>query len=300
VASDLLPVLASVISSLSRAGLNVVDRKQFRQEEVCPLVIGYWNNLLPVFLMLPIIIFFPSSNYLLNDISSLEIIFLALLIQWVAYSFSFAFRNLRVTDIAVLTKVADITVPFVLVMLGFYLITYSFFFLLPAILVIFICSAGMNIVKKTFKSSLVLVLALTVQGLYSYFVGFTIYFDRDFWGLLSVAFSVLVWRFIFSSGLMLYRQRIPHLYYFPRHSLTMDGFYFRGFLTVVTQVTFIFAITANNLLAVWPILNATGCLGAVFAYFFLGEKLAPKDIIFILFTFLISGVAVFVLNYEKL
>jgi len=300
VASDLLPVLASVISSLSRAGLNVVDRKQFRQEEVCPLVIGYWNNLLPVFLMLPIIIFFPSSNYLLNDISSLEIIFLALLIQWVAYSFSFAFRNLRVTDIAVLTKVADITVPFVLVMLGFYLITYSFFFLLPAILVIFICSAGMNIVKKTFKSSLVLVLALTVQGLYSYFVGFTIYFGRDFWGLLSVAFSVLVWRFIFSSGLMLYRQRIPHLYYFPRHSLTMDGFYFRGFLTVVTQVTFIFAITANNLLVVWPILNATGFLGAVFAYFFLGEKLAPKDIIFILFTFLISGVAVFVLNYEKL
>jgi hypothetical protein len=65
-------------------------------------------------------------------------------------------------------------------------------------------------------------------------------------------------------------------------------------------VTFIFAITAKNLLVVWPILNATGFLGAVFAYFFLGEKLAPRDFLFLLFAFLISGVAVFALNYEKL
>ena len=291
--SDSLPVLASVISSFSRAGLNVVDRKQFFQEEVCPLIIGYWNNLLPIFLILPIIFFSTSLDYYLDDIFSLEIIFLASLIQCVAYSFSFTFKKLRVTDIAVLTKIADITVPLVLVLLGFYLVTYSFFLLLPTILVIFICSAGANVVKKTYKSSLVLVLALTAQGVYSYFVGFTIPLNRGFWGLLSIAFAVLVWRFIFSSVLMLYHQRISYLYYFPRQFLTKTGFYFRGFLTVVTQVTFIFAITANNLLVVWPILNATGFLGAVFAYFFLGEKLSLRDILFIVFAFLISGVVVF-------
>ena len=54
---DSLPVLASIISTFSRAGLNVIDRKQFREEEVCPLVIGYWNNLLPIFLIFPIIFF---------------------------------------------------------------------------------------------------------------------------------------------------------------------------------------------------------------------------------------------------
>ncbi|MEA9598315.1 hypothetical protein VC178_00210 [Polynucleobacter sp. AP-Sanab-80-C2] len=32
----------------------------------------------------------------------------------------------------------------------------------------------------------------------------------------------------------------------------------------------------------------------------LGEKLAPRDFLFLLFAFLISGVAVFALNYEKL
>ena len=296
---DSLPVLASIISTFSRAGLNVIDRKQFREEEVCPLVIGYWNNLLPIFLIFPIIFFSSASNYFLNDITSIEIIFLAALIQCVAYSFSFAFKNLRVTDIAVLTKTADITVPLVLITLGFFAITYSLFFLLPTILVIFIYSAGINVVKKTYKSSLFLVVALTAQGLYSYFVGFTIYFDRGFWGLLSVAFTVLVWRFLLSSSLMLYRRRIFHLYHFPRQSLTMGRFYLRGFLTVVTQATFVFAITANNLLVVWPILNATGCLGAIFAYFFLGEKLVLRDILFIVFTFMISGIVVFTFNYEK-
>ena len=295
-----LTVLASVISSFSRAGLNVVDRKQFRQEEVCPLVIGYWNNLLPVLFISPIIFFTPASNYYLSDLFSLEIIFLAALIQCVAYSFSFAFKKLRVTDIAVLTKTADITVPLALVFLGLYLIPYSFFLLLPIISIIFIYSAGLNIVKKTYKSSLVLVLALTAQGVYAYVVGSTVYFNRGFWSLLSVAFSVLVWRFIFSGTLMLYRQRISRLYYFPIQFLTRTGFYIRGILTVLTQVTFIFAITAKNLLVVWPILNATGFLGAVFAYFFLGEKLAPRDFLFLLFAFLISGVAVFALNYEKL
>ena len=297
---DSLPVVASVISTFSRAGLNVVDRKQFYQEEVCPLVIGYWNNLLPIFLTFPIIFLSPSSNYYLDDIYSLEIIFLASLIQCVAYSFSFAFKKLRVTDIAVLTKAADITVPLSLVLLGFYLVTYSFFLLLPMILVIFIYSAGANVAKKTYKSSLVLVLTLTAQGVFSYFAGFTVYFDRSFWGLLSIAFAVLVWRFIFSSVLMLYQQRISCLYYFPKQYLTKTRFYFRGFLAVVTQVTFIFAITANNLLVIWPILNATGFLGAVFAYFFLGEKLSPRDILFILFAFLISGVVVFKFNYENI
>ena len=255
---------------------------------------------MPVLFISPIIFFTPASNYYLSDLFSLEIIFLAALIQCVAYSFSFAFKKLRVTDIAVLTKTADITVPLALVFLGLYLIPYSFFLLLPIISIIFIYSAGLNIVKKTYKSSLVLVLALTAQGVYAYVVGSTVYFNRGFWSLLSVAFSVLVWRFIFSGTLMLYRQRISRLYYFPIQFLTRTGFYIRGILTVLTQVTFIFAITAKNLLVVWPILNATGFLGAVFAYFFLGEKLAPRDFLFLLFAFLISGVAVFALNYEKL
>jgi hypothetical protein len=295
-----MPILASVISSFSRAGLNVVDRQQFQKERSCPLIIGYWNNFLPAFLLLPIIFFSPASSYCIDDLLSLDIVFLSILIQFVAYSFSFAFRKLRVTDIAVLSKAADITVPLVLSISGFYSVSYSFFLILPIILIIFISSAGIVNVKKAYQSSIVLVFVLTAQGVYAYFTDFNTPFHRDFWRLMSVAFSVLVWRFVFSAFLLLHAQRVSHIYIFPGQSLSSKGFYFRGFLTVLTQVSFVFAITANNLMIVWPILNATGFLGAVFAYLFLGEKLRRIDFFYIFFAFLITGLVVISLNYEKL
>jgi uncharacterized membrane protein len=95
-------------------------------------------------------------------------------------------------------------------------------------------------------------------------------------------------------------QRISHIYIFPGQSLSSKSFYFRGFLTALTQVSFVFAITANNLMVVWPILNATGFLGAVFAYLFLGEKLKRIDFFYIFSAFLITGLVVISLNYEKL
>ena len=95
-----LPILASIISTFSRAGLNVVDRRQFQQERVCPLVISYWNNLLPVCLILPLIIFTPAINNCVKDLLSIELVLMSILIQCVAYSFSFAFKYLRVTDMS--------------------------------------------------------------------------------------------------------------------------------------------------------------------------------------------------------
>ncbi|QWD97089.1 hypothetical protein [Polynucleobacter sp. MG-6-Vaara-E2] len=298
--SEFMPLFASVISSFSRAGLNVVDRKQFRQDKVCPLIISYWNNLLPIILMLPIILFTPAIDDCFDDLLSLEVASLSILIQFVAYAFSYAFMVLRVTDVAVLSKSADLTVPLILVLLGFYSISYGVFLLLPIVFAIFIFSAGVDVVKKTYKPSIVLVLMLTTQGLFASFVGLDMSLGRGFWGLLSVAFSVLVWRFGFSCFLLLFKHKVSDIFIFPRHFISHAGFYLRGFLTVVTQVTFIFAITAKNLMVLWPILNSTGFLGAVFAYLFLGEKVRLRDFIFISFVFFITGVVVFSVSYEKI
>lgn len=295
---DSLPVLASIISTFSRAGLNVVDRRQFQKEKACPLVIGYWNNLLPVFLMLPIILFTPAFDNCLKDLLTVDLVFMSILIQCVAYSFSFAFKRLRVTDVAVLSKAADVTVPIALAFLGFYSISYISFLFLSTILVLFIFSTGFDVFRKTYKSAVVLVLMLTIQGVCAYFFGLNTTHDREFWSLLSAAFSVLFWRFIFSGVFLIYGRGLSWVYFFPKEFLSHGGFYFRGSLTLVTQVTFVLAITAKNLMIVWPILNATGFLGAVFAYLFLGEKLRPKDFLFISFSFLISVLIVIIFNNE--
>lgn len=293
-----LPVLASIISTFSRAGLNVVDRRQYQQEKVCPLVMGYWNNLLPALLMFPIILFTPASDNYLKDLLAIDLVFMSVLIQCVAYSFSLAFKCLRVTDVAVLSKAADVTVPIVLAFLGFYSISYVLFLFLSTILVLFIFSTGLDVFRKIYKSAVVLVLMLTAQGVFAYFFGLHSSYDREFWSLLSATFSVLVWRFIFSSFFLIYGRGPSNAYFFPKEFLSRNGFYLRGSLTLLTQVTFIYAITADNLMIIWPILNATGFLGAVFAYLFLGEKLKPRDFLFISLSFVIGGLIVITFNNE--
>lgn len=293
--SETLPIMASLVSTFSRAGLNVVDRMQFGKENACPLALGYWNNFLPVLLLLPMICSSPESKNFISDLFSFELAFLSLLTQCVSYSFSFAFKSLRVTDLAIFSKSADITVPLALFLLGSHSAPVILFLLLPAILMAFIISAGIDAIKKSYQPLTALVFFLTVQGVYAFFVDFDKPLDRGFWGLLSFAFAVLVWRFIFSSLFLLGKHR-SCAFIFSGKVLTQFGFYLRGLLTLLTQVSFMFAITSSDLLIVWPILNATGFLGAVFAYFFLSEKLGQKDFLFILFAFLITGSAMLSLN----
>jgi len=293
------PIFASVISSISRAGLNVVDRRHFRNVFICPIVIGYWNNLLPVLLIFPMVIASPAIIHVGDDLLSLEVMTLSLLIQLVAYSFSHAFKFLRVADIAILSKTADITIPLILSLIGVYSIKYDLLWMLPAIVVIFFLSAGATAAKKSALASMILILMLSIQGIYSYFIGSNSPLDRGSWALISFTFAVLIWRFLFSAGLLLLKKGIFSIFAFPRNHLSLGGFYLRGFLTAITQLSFIFAISSKELMLVWPILNTTGFMGAIFAYLFLGERLNIKDFMFIFISIVITGIAFFGLNYER-
>ncbi len=294
-----LPIFASVISTCSRAGLNVVDRKQFQRVGLCPLEIGYWNNLLPIILIAPFVILTPALDFLRKDILSFEAILLAVLIQLSAYSYGYCFKKLRVTDLAVLSKSADISVPLILAISGLYPVPIYFFLLLPATLYIFVLCAGINAVKYSYQSSIFLILALTIQGIYLYFLGIYSELDKNIWTLISLSFSVLIWRFIFSGFVLIYRKRVFFTFIVPENTFSCGTFYLRGFLTALTQVAYILSISSDQLLIVWPILNATGFVGAVFAHLFLGEKLSGRDFTFISFAFFITLLVVVSLNYEK-
>jgi len=296
---DSLPIVASLISSISRAGLNVVDRQQFINTSISPINISYWNNFLPVVLMAPLVLFSPAAEFVSADLISFYVVLLALLIQLLAYSFGYAFRTLRVTDIAILSKSADITVPAFLSLAGVYSIYLGVIWILPAILWMFVLAAGIQAAKRSCWASIALVTILTSQGIYSYFVGFNSSLDGGIWGLLSFAFAVLIWRFIFSFFILIQKEGFTRAFKFPGEILTLGGFYTRGFLTAITQITFLLAISANQLMLVWPILNTTGLMGAIFAYLFLGERLNARDLLFILLTFLITVLVMYLLNDEK-
>jgi hypothetical protein len=206
---------------------------------------------------------------------------------------------LRVTDVAILSKCADITVPIFLSFAGVYAVHHAVIFILPVILCIFILSAGFNAVKISGLASLALVSMLSVQGIYSYFVGFNPSLSKGVWGLISFTFVVLIWRLFFSFVLMVSKESIFEALKFPNDIFTLNSFYIRGILTVITQITFLLAISSNEILFIWPILNTTGFMGAIFAYIFLGERLYVKDFIFIFLTFVLTCSVIFLLNYEK-
>lgn len=294
-----MPIVASLISSVSRAGLNVVDRYQFKNVATCPIVMGYWNSLLPVVFIFPLMLFSPATSYFMEDVISMNVVFLALLIQLVAYSFGYTFRFLRVTDVAIISKSADITVPIFLSFFGFYSLHLGVFWILPPIIFIYILSAGIKVAVRAGLASLALVTILSIQGIYSYFIGLNSSLNQGIWGLLSFASSVILWRCIFSFLVLTYAEGFLASIQFPRYHFSVRGFCVRGLLTVITQVTFLLAICANQLMLVWPILNTTGLTGAIFAYLFLGEDLRPKDFVFIFLTFLLTGLVMVLLNYEK-
>lgn len=294
-----VPIFASLVSVLSRAGLNVVDRRQSDKGKVNPIANGYWNNLLPIILVAPIVIVSPAQNHFLGDLFSCEILLFSILTQLVAYSFGYAFKYLRVTDIAVLSKSADLTVPLVFACLGIYFVPLTLFALLPAILITFFMSAGVEAVKKSYVSAITLVGMLTAQGICSYFLGLTTSPERNFWGLISLSFAVLVWRFLFSVITLIHNQGISSLYARPKCSIFSDIFYLRGALTVLTQVSLVIAISENQFVLIWPILNATGFVGAIFSWLFLGEKLFWRDYLFIAFSFLITLIVFDTLRHDK-
>jgi hypothetical protein len=252
-----------------------------------------------VALILPLALLSPAADYIFDDVIAIDVALLALFIQLVAYSFGYAFRSLRVTDIAILSKTADITVPVFLSFVGVYYVNHGVIWILPAIFLIFLLSAGMRVAKNSVWAVLSLVAILSAQGIYSYFIGFNLLLKNSLWGLISFTFAILVWRLVFSLLITMSRQGIFGALNFPIEIFTLQGFYIRGFLTAITQLSFVIAISANNLLLVWPILNTTGFMGAFFAYLFLGERFHIKDFICIFVTFVLTGLAMLMLNYEN-
>lgn len=296
---EFAPILASLISSISRAGLNVVDRRQFKDNGICPVAISHWNNLFPVLMIMPMVLLSPASRLFVEIFFTLEIIFLSFLIQCVAHAFSMAFRSFRVSDIAVLSKIADITVPLILLLFGFQLIPYELFLLMPVAIALFIFCAGGGAVIRDCKAPLVLVFALTIQGVFAFFIGINPFLGIGIWGLLSTTCAMLLWRLIFSGLLLLFKGPKWAIYKFPQNSISCKKFYFRGLLTLITQISFVFAIESNNLMKVWPLLNATGLFSAVFASVFLSERLSVKDAVYVALSSCMGLILIFSSNNEK-
>ncbi len=270
-------MLLALLSSVSRAGLNVVDRYQIGFREFSIRQVNLWNNVIPTLLMVILLLFSGLGHEFLQSLISWKTIFFSGLVQLVAYAFSFGFRHLNVNQVTATAKLSDIFNP-----IGIFVFTshwswsnYSF-----AILTTLVCLPILWNKKKIFVSfdrgGLFIIGALVLQASFApLLIEPPINSGFSFQHLFLFTISVLFWRSIWTIlPLFFQKQSLPmrwNLSYLTYISLL------RVILTILTQISFIFAITSPNSLVAWPILNSTGLFALFFSKQFLKEYHTHKE-----------------------
>lgn len=287
VIQDLSIYFLSILCVLSRASLNIIDRKQYHYHQICPIVLGYWNNLFPLLIFEIILFLLNFDNFLTRVNLTFEPFLLASLAQIISYVFGYCFKFINVVHLGFISKSADLTISLGLIFLGFQQgLDILFLGLISSLFLVFYLFKNQN---ANFFVIFLLILTLTINGLVSFLFNERNYVTNTFTDLINLTEGVLLWRLIFSILILLAKQNLSSLYIFPINSIAYSLFSFRVFLSIFTQGSFIYLISHKFFILVIPILNMTAIAGALLAFIFLGEKLGRSDIFFISMFFLFSS-----------
>lgn len=229
------------------------------------------NNLLPLLIIFPIAASF-GLEQILEAVGDVRNVWLAGLIQLVAYAFSLAFRKLTIPQVIVFSKLPDLLIP-----LGIYALSGVWSFIdfafsalttvvcLPLLLTrdhsrvdykgqgwVLVFLMGAVLLRGVFSGAL-------VQGQGSY---------RDVWLLVTAA--TLWWRFIWTLLVTLGSVLIQ-----GKPSWTSPGtallIGWAG-ITLAVQALYVLALATGPTTAVWPIINSTALFSTVFSAVLLHER----------------------------
>ncbi|MCE7526846.1 hypothetical protein [Polynucleobacter sp. IMCC 30228] len=294
-------LLMATFSTICRSALNIIDRKQFflNKEDIWKK--SLWNNIVPMLLIFPFL--FMSDNFKkLSEITfSYEVLFFSCTIQIVAYFFSYALKNYRVSEVAIISKYADITVPICLYFIGSYLRFECF--LLALYFLFFWISIGClfkNINLNIFSLiSFCLVISLTIQAISGYFM----YVENDknpsINEIAIFSIATLLWRLLFSLIVNFYvSENLFKIVLNKSQNIDLLTL-LRAVLTIATQFSLLFVMASPNFLIAWPILNSTCLISPIFAYLFLNERIRKSEIFLIFISFFITTFSMIIFSSKE-
>lgn len=115
---ELFVFAVALLSSLARAGINVIDRWQFAYQNESVVKLSFLNNFLPVILGITVIVVLGEINFLVNLIFTIEVCVLGFIVQMVAMIFSYVFKTYHVYEISLISKISDLSIPIFLGLLA--------------------------------------------------------------------------------------------------------------------------------------------------------------------------------------
>jgi hypothetical protein len=278
--------LFAVLCIFSRGLLNVLDRFYFR-EESRSFHAGVFLNVFYTLCLASVCSSFLGCQWaeILRCIQLPGVILSGLLAQWVAMLFCFSFRKMSVRAVAVSSKLADLTIPIVLVPLlpvfnwGLYLFA---FFSTCAFLPIFF-SLRKEKAYYDYRSILLIIVVLNLQA----FVN--VYFKMSQHSTTWITFfelfvAILFWRMVFCFLSSRLRRKTS-----TGQSINHKILLARSIMALVSQGAFFYSITRESGSAVWPILNASPLISSFLAAGILKEKFGKREVLTTVSFFSILG-----------
>ena len=266
-----LTVSAAIGSAISRAGLNIVDRRMFGHVRVSVPLGSIANNLLPALIATVGCSVGLDHRTFWASLTNIGVIVFAFFAQLVAVLFSYALRESPVPRAIVFSKVPDLFIPF-----GIWIFTSKFSgidYLFSAATVAACVPVLFEVLDKETGSNrwlIAVAVGITVQGSLSSALLRTDGFRISEW--IAMIGSTVIWRLPFSTILLVWAPERPVQALVTLIRVQPWNTLLRSALTVFMQITLILAIAGGHPVVAWPILNATPLFSAVAAAYFLRER----------------------------
>ncbi len=281
--SNLVPVdslyfviAIAVITTLSRSGLNYLDRYSFGYKKVCLVRHTFYSNFYPALVGFTFVYVVSDYSIIFSLIKliSFNLLLFSLASQIVAYTFSYALKKLTIKSVAISSKASDLLIIFYFYLIAskdeltnviYALVVLSFF--IPVVYDRF------TEIRKNIYSVYIIILVLFFQAVLASSLSIEIGSEGGMLDIFLMALLVIFFRLMYSGFFYLITYHDIKSYKYNFFSIVN---LFRAMLTLITQFGFVLVSTSYFPIIGFSILSCTTFLSIVISHFLLGESIDKK------------------------
>lgn len=281
-------ILAALISSTSRGVISVIARYQMGYRKGNLLVVNFINNILATGIATIVLIVLHhliSLRFLLLPQQWGRIFIYALLVQLVAYGYSYLYRHLPLIDAVISGKLSDIFIPLALAVTTSYFSFKQYSISLISTIIVGLLAFSPSTKKIEFKTwmkgILVIVPLLTIQSAFSPILVNNIHGIPELMGftVITIYLRLLI------SFISLFTTSKDQLISSNSTKIVKPvivAYAVRAVLTIAAQISFTIATSSKTSGIAWVLLNMTSLYGVVFGSWILKEKIGKFDVFVLL------------------
>lgn len=290
ITSVALLIIFASISAISRGIISVIDRYQMGYRKQGVIEVNFINNLFSIILVTVLFIFMVKKyNFpFFSDIYVIKIIIYALVVQMVAYGYSYVYKKVNIMQSVVVNKLSDLFIPLALFLTTGYLNFKSYLVSISTTIIVAIYiyykEKKAELDKKAMlKSVLVIVPLLVFQSAISPVLthGVGNIYDLIFFTIFTIYIRGII-------ALIAFVAKMKHIQNLGLSKGILLIYACRAVLTLLAQITYTLSTSSPQSSISWVFLNITPLYSVLFGNMILHEKIKWADGVVILLIFVLA------------